>query len=119
MPLSTIAEAQARATTTINRTRRSEFLTRLSHKLMMLCIISLIILLLASFIGCIVSIMRQGHYRWMGILLIVHICVVVVYGVLSYFAQDMVGSPPRVPVVEKEEGRDEVSEGRALEEEAR
>lgn len=95
MPISTIGEAQARQTNTIRRSRRYKFLARVLDGMLIIVIIFLIILLLASFIGCIVSIMDQGHYRWTGILLIVHVCVVVFFGILSYFSQDMVGSPPR------------------------
>lgn len=95
MPLSTIEEAQARQVNTMRKTCRRKFLARVLNGLLIVAIVFLIILLLASFIGCIVSIMDQGHYRWMGILLIVHVCVVVSYGTLSYFSQDMVGLPPR------------------------
>ncbi|KAE9979152.1 hypothetical protein EG327_007149 [Venturia inaequalis] len=120
MPLSTIAEAQARATNSIKHARRATFLARFADTLIITCIVLLMILLFASFIGCIVSIMDQGHYKWMGILLIGHVCVVVTYGILSFFSQDMIGSLPRVVVdrvKENRKERDEVCEGGAEEDE--
>lgn len=92
MPLSTIEEAQAREANIVKQTRRKQLLSRIFGSFLGFCIVGLIILLLASFIGCIVSIMDSGHYKWMGIMLIIHVCVMIFYGILSYFSQDMVGS---------------------------